>query len=151
MTTSMKNNDNAKNSSNLHQGSCLCGKVIFTVSEFLPRIAHCHCRMCQKFHGAAFSTMVEVKLEHLSWLGGKDALNSFTSENGATRQFYNFCGSSLFFSSSYNQQDKTVEISLASFDENINLMPDAHIYLASKVEWFQPCDNLVKYNGYREP
>ena len=40
----------------LHQGSCLCGTVKYRVSTELKAITHCHCRKCQKGHGAAFAT-----------------------------------------------------------------------------------------------
>ena len=36
------------------RGSCLCGGVRFEITGPLMRSSHCHCRMCQKQHGAAF-------------------------------------------------------------------------------------------------
>lgn len=38
------------------QGSCLCGAVTYQVSTPLKAITHCHCKKCQKSHGAAFAT-----------------------------------------------------------------------------------------------
>lgn len=38
------------------QGSCLCGAVTYLVSTPLKAITHCHCKKCQKSHGAAFAT-----------------------------------------------------------------------------------------------
>ena len=133
-----------------HQGSCLCGKIAFSVSEFEPLVGHCHCTMCRKFHGAAFSTFVEVKLEHLTWLSGKSELRSYQAKNDTVRQFCQHCGSSLVFISSFNQQAKTVEMALACFDTELPVNPDAHIYLASKVSWYSPDDDLAKFSGYRE-
>lgn len=132
-----------------HQGSCLCGKVAFSVNEFEPLVGHCHCTMCRKFHGAAFSTFVEVKLEHLTWLTGESELRSYQAENGTVRQFCQHCGSSLVFISSFNQQAKTVEMALACFDTELPVNPDAHIYLASKVSWYSPNDDLAKFQQYR--
>lgn len=132
-----------------HQGSCLCGKIAFSVSEFEPLVGHCHCAMCRKFHGAAFSTFVEVKLEHLTWLRGESELSSYQAENDTVRQFCQHCGSSLMFISSFNQQAKTVEIALACFDTELPVNPDAHIYLASKVSWYSPDDDLAKFQQYR--
>jgi hypothetical protein len=132
-----------------HQGSCLCGKVAFSVIKFEPLVGHCHCTMCRKFHGAAFSTFVEVKLEHLTWLTGESELRSYQAENGTVRQFCQHCGSSLVFISSFNQQAKTVEMALACFDTELPVNPDAHIYLASKVSWYSPDDDLAKFQQYR--
>ncbi len=36
-------------------GSCLCGKITFTLDEENPTIAVCHCTHCQKQTGSAFS------------------------------------------------------------------------------------------------
>ena len=141
----MMNNESAVN-----KGSCLCGKVSFTVTKFEPLVGHCHCTMCQKFHGAAFSTFVEVKLEHFTWLNGESELAAYLAENGSVRKFCRHCGSSLLFISTFNQQAKTVEIALACFDEIQAIKPDANIYLESKVDWYQPNDDLAKFRCYRE-
>jgi len=133
----------------LNSGSCLCGKVQFEVSEINPTLGHCHCIMCRKFHGAAFSTFAEVKLEHLKWIKGQEFLNSFTADNQTTRTFCQHCGSSLLFESKFNRKDKTIEIALATFDIVEAVIPDAHIYTESKVDWLILNDDLPQYSSYR--
>ncbi|WP_286263100.1 GFA family protein [Thalassotalea atypica] len=133
-----------------NSGSCLCGDIRFSVQEFEPMIGHCHCKMCQKFHGAAFSTFGEVKLTNLTWLAGEDRLASYCAENGSVRKFCQHCGSSLLFESCFNRETKTVEISLAAFDTLEPVKPDAHIYTDSQVNWCQFNDQLPKFKGYRE-
>jgi hypothetical protein len=105
--------------------------------------------MCQKFHGAAFSTFGEVRLENLHWLCGYQNLQSYQAENGTIRQFCNICGSSLTFCSSYNRKDGSIEIAISTLDNANDLMPDAHIYTYSKVAWLAIADDLPKYKGYR--
>ena len=134
---------------NINKGSCLCGKVAFSVDQFEPLVGHCHCQMCRKFHGAAFSTFVEVKLKHLTWIHGESELKTYQAENKSLRRFCQHCGSSLMFISSFNQQAKTVELALACFDAEPKVKPDAHIYLASKVGWYSPQDDLAKFQHYR--
>jgi hypothetical protein len=135
-----------------NSGSCLCKKITFTVNNFLPCIGHCHCTMCQKFHGAAFSTFVEVKQVDLHWLTGEKLLSSYRADNDSVRQFCSCCGASLLFESKYNRADKTIEIALASFDhftsEKIP-QPDAHIYVDSKVKWLTINDGLPQFKAYR--
>ena len=130
-------------------GSCLCGKVRYQVREFLPVIAHCHCRMCQKFHGAAFSTFAEAEKSDLCWLSGVEQLTSYLADNGTIRQFCKNCGTSLVFISAYNEKTSTVEIAIATLDSGEMLKPDAHIYIRSKVPWITLCDDLPKYQTYR--
>ncbi len=114
------------------------------LSTFESLVGHCHCTMCQKFHGAAFSIFIEVKLEHLTWLSGESQLSAYLAENGSVRKFCQHWGSSLLFIPAFNQQAKTVEIALACFDEIQAVKPDAHIYLESKVDWHRPNDDLAK-------
>ncbi|NMP30103.1 GFA family protein [Thalassotalea sp. M1531] len=134
----------------MNKGSCLCGAIIFEVAKFQPLIGHCHCSMCRKFHGAAFSTFGEVKREHLQWISGVELLSHFHARNDTTRSFCRHCGSSLLFESKFNREAATVEIALAAFDDIDDVNPDAHIYTESKVSWIALSDNLPKYKGYRE-
>jgi hypothetical protein len=134
-------------------GSCLCGKITFSVDDILPTVGHCHCNMCQKFHGAAFSTFVEVKRHQLTWLSGEKLLTAYQADNETVRQFCQCCGSSLTFESKYNREYNTLELALAVFDyfsHQENIQPDAHIYMASKVNWITINDDLPKYINYRE-
>lgn len=134
----------------MNKGSCLCGEITFEVDHFEPIIGHCHCTMCRKFHGAAFSTFAEVKVENLHWLTGKSLLASYQADNKTIRQFCKNCGSSLLFESSYNRKANTTEISLAAFDELANVSPNAHIYTESKVDWLKLADDLPQHLKYRE-
>ena len=131
-------------------GSCLCGAIQFEVTQFEPLVGHCHCKMCQKFHGAAFSTFGEVKREHLFWQSGLQLLSHYRAENESERSFCQRCGSSLLFESRFNREQGTVEIALAAFDTLASVKPDAHIYCESKAKWLTMDDALPKFSGYRE-
>ncbi|MFT5164639.1 MAG: hypothetical protein ACI9FJ_003246 [Alteromonadaceae bacterium] len=136
-----------------YQGSCLCGEISYQVDEFKPHLGHCHCHMCQKFHGAAFSTFAEVELKHLHWLSGEQNLKSYRAENNTLRQFCQTCGSSLLFSSKYNVAAGTIELAIATLDQTDDqpeLKPDAHIYTDSKVPWLSIDDDLPKHKAYRD-
>lgn len=41
-------------------GRCLCGALQFSVRFPTKWVAHCHCTMCRRAHGAAFVTWFEV-------------------------------------------------------------------------------------------
>lgn len=133
--------------------SCLCKKITFEVAKFQGPIGHCHCTMCQKFHGAAFSTFVEAQVTDVKWLSGENLLIEHKADNDSIRKFCSNCGSSLFFESKYNRAAKTIEIALAAFDildKSKGIQVDAHIYTDSKVCWFEIADQLPQYPQYRE-
>lgn len=131
-------------------GSCLCSAVCYQVIEFEPLIGHCHCTMCQKFHGAAFSTFAEVKLENLYWVSGYDNLKSYQADNGSIRKFCKTCGSSMVFCSVHNLRSGTIELAISTLDQAGKLKPDAHIFMGSKVPWLSITDDLDKYQQYRD-
>ncbi|MGJ8693407.1 MAG: GFA family protein [Thalassotalea sp.] len=135
----------------MNLGSCLCGKVRYQVSKFEPAIAHCHCTMCRKFHGAAFSTFAEVKEKNITWLSDKKHLKSYLAENKSERIFCRECGSSLAFISTYNKQDKSIEIALATLDSgDETLTVNAHIFTEAQVNWLSLSDNIPKFKQFRK-
>ena len=133
----------------LYRGSCLCGVVRFEVDEFLPQVAHCHCSMCRKFHGASYATIASVSRSKFRWVEGEDALKGYTAENGTTRTFCNHCGSSLTFSSP-RASEEVVEIALGTLDGDVAVEPDAHIFVGSGANWTVLNDGLPQYEEGRD-
>jgi len=133
----------------LYRGSCLCGVVRFEIDEFLPQMAHCHCSMCRKFHGASYATIASVSRSKFRWVEGEDALKGYTAENGTTRTFCNHCGSSLTFSSP-RASDEVVEIALGTVDGDVVVEPDAHIFVGSGANWTVLNDGLPRYEEGRD-
>ena len=131
------------------KGQCLCGGIKYEVDKLQPSMAHCHCKMCRKFHGAAFSTFGEAKREDFRWLAGEDLLATFVADNGSKRQFCKVCGSSLTFAVA-NDAGESVEFTLGTLDSKIDERPDAHIYTDFKADWVDVADDLLCYAAGRD-
>lgn len=132
--------------SQTYQGSCLCGAVQFAVDGLSPKAAHCHCSMCRKFHGAAFGTLIGVS--GLKWLSGTRSLQEFTAANGTVRTFCRVCGSSLGFRVK-GASAADIELAIATFDDDIPVQVDAHIYTNYKASWCELQDPLPKFGEGR--
>lgn len=130
--------------SNGYTGSCLCGEIRYQIGRFSGAIANCHCSMCRKFHGAAFSTIASVAKTDFRWLQGESLLQAYTATNGTTRKFCSRCGSSLIFESPLGSTDM-VEISIGGLDSVVDIGPNAHIFVASKASWYQIQDDLPQF------
>ncbi|WP_428610213.1 GFA family protein [Sedimenticola sp.] len=130
------------------RGQCLCGGVKYQVDAIEPRMAHCHCSMCRKFHGAAFATFGEAKSASFHWLEGEDLLKSYRAENGTVRRFCANCGSSLTFAPP-KDTGEYVEFTLGTLVDDPKLTPDAHIFVGSKAGWDHICDQLPQYEAGR--
>jgi hypothetical protein len=134
--------------SDMYRGSCLCGAARFEIDKFLPQVAHCHCSMCRKFHGAAYATIAGVQRTCFRWVDGEDVLKQYTAPNGTTRTFCSRCGSSLTFSSP-RAADDVVEIALGTVDGDVPVKPNAHIFVGSGANWTVLNDDLPKYGEGR--
>ena len=131
-----------------YKGQCLCGTIKYEVDTFGPKMGHCHCSMCRKFHGAPFVTLGEVDQSDFRWVQGEGDLKSYVAQNGTTRRFCQHCGSSMTFSTP-NGPDHIVEVSLGTLDTDLEMKPDAHIYVGSKTNWTDICDDLPQYEAGR--
>ena len=129
-------------------GQCLCGSIKYEVDEIEPRMGHCHCSMCRKFHGSAFATLGEAKADKFRWIQGEELLVSYKAGNGTVRRFCQVCGSSMTFAAS-DDTGELIEFSLGTLDSEIALRPDAHIYVGSKASWFDIHDDLPQYENGR--
>jgi len=127
-----------------YRGGCLCGAVRYEVDAFAPAMGHCHCSMCRKFHGAAFATFGEARTSEFRWLRGEADLVEYRADNGTRRRFCRHCGSSMTFASA-DTGGEVVEVALGTLDSNLDLSPDAHIYVGSKANWSEIHDALPQY------
>ena len=127
-----------------YSGSCLCGEIQYSVDAIDDEMAHCHCTMCRKFHGAAFATFGSAKSSEFHWIKGEELLKEFVAANGAKRLFCKNCGSSLIFAPAGNDEN-VIEFALSSLDSELPLQPDAHIFTNYSVSWFNPSDELPKF------
>ena len=132
--------------SDLYKGSCLCAAVTFSVNSFSEQAANCHCSMCRKFHGAAYGTLVGVS--GLKWISGKSHLKEFTAPNGTVRTFCSVCGSSLGFRVK-GKSLKEIELAISTFDSDIPVVIDAHIFTDDKANWTKLQDDLPKFKQGR--
>src|SRR5690606_122122 len=78
---------------------CFCNAV--SISATLPSkwVAHCHCTMCRRAHGAAFVTWAGFEDGNCRIDDPDSQLNWFESSPGAERGFCARCGSTLLFRS----------------------------------------------------
>ena len=129
-----------------YEGSCLCNKVTFRVNGFSEKAANCYCTMCQKFHGAAFGTLVGVI--GLTWNSGFEYLKHYTAPNGTIRTFCMECGSSLGFRVK-NAPIEEIELAIATFNDDIPVKIDAQIYTSYRANWCALQPDLSIFNEGR--
>jgi hypothetical protein len=138
---------------NSYSGECLCGSVKYSVDYLEPNMGNCHCKMCRKFHGAAYATYAQAKRENFHWLSGEDSIQNYIGENGTVRKFCKQCGSSLIFQDdlddSQDDPNTIVHFAAGTLDTDIDIKPNVHIYMESKANWLKLKDSLPKFETGR--
>ncbi|TLX57297.1 GFA family protein [Stutzerimonas nosocomialis] len=117
----------------MHSGSCLCGAVSFRLRSEPKAVSNCHCRMCQKQHGAAFATYASVPRHDLEYLSAQ-LLTSYNSSRSVVRKFCSVCGSSIEWSGSEKFPD-WVSIAVALLDSRFEPRSIKDIHLGSRACW----------------
>jgi hypothetical protein len=138
------------------RASCLCGQVRWEVLGPLeqpdPRhplaalfFSHCHCSRCRKVHGAPYGTYLVVPEGRLRITHGHDHIVPWKGSSGATRPFCRGCGAVVpdgVASQGY------VGTPAGSFDDDLGVVPTAHIFVASKASWVDILDDLPRFDAY---
>lgn len=104
---------------------------------------HCHCSTCRKVHGAEEGTFGHAKAEAFHWIQGEELLTGYPSSKGNVRNFCRVCGSNM---PSVFPEMNYVRIPLATLDDDPKTQPVAHLYVKSKVPWFEIADTLPQYS-----
>ena len=126
-------------------GSCLCQSVRYEVASEISHAENCHCSMCRKAHGAAFSTNALVPTSALK-IEGSEHLTSYRSSPNREKMFCSKCGSQLFVKR-LNALEGTV-ITLGTLDDDPKVGPNRHVFVGSKAPWYNQDAHLPSYKVY---
>jgi hypothetical protein len=127
-------------------GHCFCGAVGFSLEWPSKWVAHCHCTMCQRAHGAAYVTWVGMAEDRVHIEDPQHQLRWFASSPGAERGFCVRCGSSLFFRSS--RWAGELHVARANLDGDTDKPPVVHAFWDTHVDWasIDADDGLMRQN-----
>ncbi len=126
------------------KGSCLCGKVAYEIVGKIGNIVHCHCKICRKAHGAAFSSVASVDDKNIKFQG-KESLNFFESSKAKKRHFCSNCGTQLY---AKKEGTKHIILRLGSLDGTPNTKEKSHIWVSQKADWYTINSDLPEHQEY---
>jgi hypothetical protein len=126
------------------RGACLCGTVQYEFTEAFQMMMHCHCSMCRKHHGAAFSTFVAGPSSGFRWLAGEDTIAKYQSSEHGVRSYCRQCASVA----PMVLPDAGVAIAAAgNLEGDLGLRPQGHMFVDSKAAWYTITDSLPQHAG----
>lgn len=123
-------------------GSCLCGAITYEITGSPGATGHCHCRMCQKAHGAPYATYAELDQDQFRLLAGADALASYRSSEQIQRTFCRHCGANLQF---LRDGSPRFGLALGTLDGDPGITASYEIWTRCRVEWGRIHDRLESH------
>ena len=126
------------------QGRCLCGKVRYEVTGRLFNASHCHCSMCRRQHGAAFSTYADCNPDEFRWIAGAERVKVYETSQGGGWCFCRECGSSL----AATDQGRITGVTLGTIEGDPGITPEFHIFVGSKAHWDEIQDDLPQFDEW---
>jgi hypothetical protein len=124
-------------------GSCLCKAVQYQITGDLGAAMMCHCQNCRKASGTAFAANVLVNTKDFNLVTGQELIAEFESSPGVYRSFCQQCGSPLY--SRRSAIPDSIRLKLGSLDSQVDIKPEAHIFVDSKAEWDTICDDIPQF------
>ena len=121
-------------------GGCLCGDVRYRLTGTLRPVMYCHCSQCRRASGHFIAATSVVKKDLV--IETDVGLAWYASSDFASRGFCKSCGSSLFWSSRY-QDD--IAIMVGSLDHTEDLEVAGHIFVNDKGCYYELDDDLPKH------
>ena len=129
----------------VYEGSCLCGRVCYRATGPLGEFGYCHCTDCRKSHGAAFNSSIEVPRQRFTIVQGEDHLQTYQAESGTRRLFCRTCGAMII---SEADDWEAVYFSAGTLDTPLDQKPTYHIWVRSKVPWYEIRDGIPQHETY---
>ena len=125
------------------RGDCFCGRCSYEAAGDLFDVLHCHCTICRKLTGSAFSTYAGVSKAKFKWLCDTSNINKYKSSERISRFICSNCGS-LLASIDYDEKN-TIYLSVGLIDTDTEIYVEYHQFVSSKVSWFEIEDDLPQY------
>ncbi|MCO1336585.1 GFA family protein [Microbulbifer sp. OS29] len=127
-------------------GSCLCGAVHFEIEGEFEGFFLCHCSYCRKDTGSAHAANLFSTSAKLEWLSGAEISKTFKLPGTRhSRSFCGQCGSALPLE---DTELGHLAVPAGSLDSEVEIKPNAHIFMASKAEWDRDLETLPRIDTF---
>lgn len=115
------------------KGSCNCGSITYNVAGDIKKVVNCHCRLCRKMNGCAFSTYVIVMKNNFHLISGNLTFHQVSTN--AAKHFCSTCGTPIY--NTNPKHEGLLILYFGSLDSELELKPDINIFCDSQLSWVQ--------------
>lgn len=127
-------------------GGCMCGAVRYGAPE-AHSVLYCHCKSCKSHTGAPVVALAGYTKADIEWSG--DERKIYESSPGIKRAFCGKCGTPLTWEGPGEEPGgDLIELHVHTADDPDALVPQFHIWVDERLEWFDIVDQLPRYHGW---
>lgn len=126
------------------RGSCKCGVVRFEAGDPL-HVVNCHCGLCRRMNGSAFTSYVVFLSEGFAIEQGADSVATFVATERAQKHFCRHCGTPLFNRNAPTYPGLTMAY-LGALDEHEHVEPRVNVYCADRLGWVDSLSALASFD-----
>ena len=122
------------------KGSCLCGGIKYEIDGELGAVTNCHCSLCRKMSGSAFSSGSTIAAASFRFVAGEELLKEWESSPGNHRVFCGRCGSPLIKKKDKDPEHLRFRPGTLESDPRVKI--SKHMHVSSKAPWVEIRDGL---------
>jgi hypothetical protein len=125
-------------------GGCNCGEVRYLITQPILTSYICHCHLCQKRTGSAFSMSVVIPVEGFDLMRGAP-LRTERRLAGGARMFAHVCPTCHSRTHTQREGRATVNVRTGTLDDTSWIRPVAQIWTSSAQPWALVRDDILSY------
>jgi hypothetical protein len=131
-----------------HGGGCLCGTIRFRTAGPPVKVAVCHCPLCQRTSGSAFTVELIFLRTVVSFEGAAPGTYTYRSPDHGRLLHYTFCPTCGTRLGVTLERFPNLQIIYAgTYDDPSWVKPDLHIFTRSATAWARIPDDVDCYSA----
>lgn len=131
-------------------GGCRCGACRYTLAlNALPPVYACHCHICQRFSGSAFSVQALVREEVLAVTGPIIVYEKVTEDRTSVQRYCGECYARLY--NTNTRRPGVAVVRAGTLDRSEELACRAHIFTNYKQAWVTLDPAIPQWGEAAEP
>ena len=131
-------------------GGCRCGAVRYAIDlADLPPVYACHCHICQRFSGSAFSVQALVREDQLTVTGPLILYEKVTEDRTSYQRYCATCYARVYNTNS--RRPGIAVIRAGTLDRSEELECRAHIFTNYRQRWVTLDPAIPQWGEAAEP
>ena len=125
-------------------GGCRCGAVRYTIAQDVPPLTYaCHCHICQRWAGSAFSQQALVSEADLAVTGPVVLYDLRTEDRVSSQRLCGVCHSRIY--NTNTRRPGVAVVRAGTLDRSEELECVAHIFTAYRQRWVSLPDDVPQW------